>query len=154
MKATTPVIEALMTQIIARDIAAGVELARSLGHRMPSDFDVGVRFIADGRITRIRMRLDDVTYDSIVELPDLEGRQSLQITAVMWEEAWLRIHADALVVADGWLDKHPEATVSEEGAAQALSFLSKISSDEKLRTEWMSECRERSKNFKYTTTKR
>jgi hypothetical protein len=152
MKATTPDIESLMTQIIARDIAAGVELARSLGHCMPAAFDVGVRFIAAGEVTRIRMRLDDVTYDSIVRLPDLEGHQSLRVTAAMWEVAWGRIHADALTVANVWLDKHPEAM--GKNAAQALSFLNQISSDEKLYMQWMAACRERSVNFTYTTKSR
>lgn len=145
----TESIKILVTQIVARDIAAGVELARSLGHKMPADFAVGVRFIEDGRNTRIRMRLDDATHDAIVELPDLYGRQSLRTTDGMWQAAWDRIHADAVTLAQVWLDKHPEAFVKRESAAKALSILDALRADDELHQRWIEACQERAKHFRY-----
>jgi hypothetical protein len=140
-----------MTQIIARDVAAGVEFARSLGFRLPADFDIGVRFIDDGARTRIRMRLNDATYDSIVKLPDLDGNQPLRVIATMWEVAWQRIHADALTVVIVWIDKHPDDSLdAQQNAACALPILDALL-DEDLYAKWMAGCRERSRHFKYTT---
>jgi hypothetical protein len=144
-----PVIEDLVTQIVARDIAAGVELARSVGHKMPANFAIGVRFIQDGDRTRIRLRLDDATHDTIVTLPDLLGRQSLRETDAMWQRAWERIHSDALTVAQKWIDKHPEAMVSKEGATKAVAILDALAADPELSKQWMESCRERAKHFKY-----
>lgn len=151
MKLTASIRE-LVTQIVARDVAAGVELARSIGHQMPKDFAVGVRFIEDGDQTRIRMRLDDATYDSIVNLPYLDGRISLKTVDAMWKAAWERIHADALVLAQVWLDKHPETRVSKEGAAKALAILDAFQADDTLQKRWMESCRERAKHFTYRGT--
>jgi hypothetical protein len=148
MKLTTEIRE-LVTQIVARDVAAGVELARSIGHPMPKDFAVGVRFIEDGQNTRVRMRLDDATYDSIVQLPHLDGRQSLATTDAMWKAAWQRIHTDALILAQVWLDKHPEVRVSNEGAVKALAILDALKADEALHERWMTSCHERAKRFTY-----
>jgi hypothetical protein len=139
----------LVTQIVARDVAAGVELARSIGHQMPKDFAVGVRFVEDGVHTRIRMRLDDVTYDAIVELPHLDGRLSIRAVDAMWKTAWERIHSDALVLAQVWLDKHPETFVPKEGAAKALAILDALAADDMLQARWMDSCRERAKHFTY-----
>jgi hypothetical protein len=145
----TAMIRELVTQIVARDVAAGVELARSIGHPMPKDFAVGVRFIEDGAHTRIQIRLDDATYDSIVSLPHLDGRQSLVTTDAMWQAAWERIHADALVLAQVWLDKHPEVRVSKERAAKALAILDTPEADDVLHARWMESCLERAKHFTY-----
>lgn len=145
----TAAIKDLVTQIVARDVAAGVELARSIGHPMPRDFAVGVRFVEDGDRTRIRMRLDDATYDSIVQLPHLDGRQSLKTTDTMWKVAWERIHADALVLAQVWLDKHPEVQVSKEGTVKALAILDALKADDALHVKWMQSCLERAKHFTY-----
>ena len=139
----------LVTQIVARDVAAGVELARSIGHPMPRDFDVGVRFIEDGSATRLRMRLDDVTHDSIVQLPYLDGRLSIKTVDAMWKTAWERIHADALVLAQVWLDKHPETRVAKEGAVKALAILDALAADDALHARWLESCRERAKHFTY-----
>ena len=139
----------LVTQIVARDVAAGVELARSIGHPMPKDFDVGVRFVDDGVRTRIRMRLDDAVYDAIVYLPHLDGRMSLATTDAMWKTAWDRIHTDALTLAQVWLDKHPEVRVSKDGSVKALAILDALAADEALHTRWMESCRERAKHFVY-----
>lgn len=139
----------LVTQIIAHDVAAGVELARSIGHAMPKDFAVGVRFIEDGDRTRVRMRLDDVSYDAIVRLPHLDGHQSLRKTDEMWKLAWERIHTDALTLAQIWIDKHPEAMVAKEGAVKALAILDALEADEALHTRWMRSCHERAKHFTY-----
>lgn len=146
---TDPMIRELVTQIVARDIAAGVELARSIGHPMPRDFEVGVRFIEDGGRTRVQMRLDDVTHDSIVRLPRLDGRLSIRAVDEMWEIAWGRVHADALVLAQVWIDKHPEARVSKEGAVEALKILDALAADDELYARWMTACRERAKHFSY-----
>jgi hypothetical protein len=142
-------IEALVTQVVARDVAAGVELARSIGYAMPKDFDVGVAFHeeADGR-TRIRMRLDDTRYDSLVVLPHLDGRTSMQRNSEMWEAAWQRIHTDAITIAHVWIDKHPEAKPRD--ATQMLSLLDAMKADEDLSKKWMMECEERAKRFTYT----
>jgi len=148
MKLTTSIRD-LVTQIIARDVAAGVELARSIGHAMPKDFSVGVRFIEDGDRTRVRMRLDDATYDSIVQLPHLDGRLSIVTVDAMWKTAWDRIHADALVLAQIWLDKHPETRVSKEGAVKALALLDALKADDVLHARWLETCRERAKHFTY-----
>jgi hypothetical protein len=142
-------IRELVTQIVARDVAAGVELARSIGHPMPRDFAVGVRFIEDGECTRVRMRLDDATHDSVVRLPHLDGLQSLVTTDGMWKVAWERIHVDALVLAQGWLNKHPEVNVSKEGATKALAILDALKADAALSARWMESCRERAKHFTY-----
>ena len=145
----TAAIRELVTQIVARDVAAGVELARSIGHPMPKDFDVGVRFIEDGMHTRIRMRLADATHDSIVQLPHLDGRLSIATVDAMWKTAWKRIHADALVLAQVWIDKHPEIHVSKEGAVKALTILDALAADEALQSHWLKTCRERAKHFSY-----
>lgn len=149
---TTPAIEDVVTQIVARDITAGVELARSLGYTMPTDFNIGVRFIHERDVTRIRMRLNDVAHDAIVRLPDLSirhgrHRQSLATSSQMWVDAWERIHADALTVAHVWIDKHPDAKASL--GVRALALLDAMQSDA-LMAGWMNSCRERSKHFKYT----
>lgn len=148
MKLTTEIRE-LVTQIVARDVAAGVELARSIGHPMPEDFAVGVRFVEDGECTRIRLRLDDAIHDSIVRLPYLDGRLSIKAVDAMWKTAWERIHVDALVLAQVWLDKYPEVRVSKEGAAKALEILDALKADDALHTKWVETCRERSKHFTY-----
>ena len=148
MKLTAPIRE-LVTQIVARDVAAGVELARSIGHPMPKDFDVGVRFIEDGAHTRIRMRLDDATHDAIVQIPHLDGRLSIKAVDAMWKTAWERIHADALVLAQVWLDKHPEIRVAKEGAVKALAILDALTADDALHARWLESCRERAKHFTY-----
>lgn len=145
----TAAIKELVTQIVARDVAAGVELSRSIGHPMPRDFAVGVRFVEDGDRTRIRMRLDDATYDAIVQLPHLDGRQSLKTTDAMWKAAWERIHADALTLAQVWLDKHPEAFVKRDGAAKAIAILDALKADDELHMKWMQSCLERAKHFTY-----
>ena len=148
MKLTTAIRE-LVTQIVARDVAAGVELARSIGHAMPKDFDVGVRFVEDGDRTRIRIRLDDATYDSIVQLPHLDGRLSIVTIDAMWKSAWERIHIDALVLAQVWLDKHPETRVSKDGAVKALAILDALKDDDALHDRWIESCRDRAKHFTY-----
>ena len=168
MAPLTKAIEALITNIVARDVAAGVELARSLGYKMPKEFDVGVRFIGEPRKLkgyfsgeppdhpmRIRMRLADVTYDSLVTLPELEessswGRLKISMASVAlkWERAWERIHDDALIIAQVRIDKHPEAAMDRPRAA--LTFLATLENDDALMAKWLRECRERSKHFKYT----
>ena len=148
MKLTAEIHE-LVTQIVARDVAAGVELARSIGHSMPKDFAVGVRFIEDGERTRIRMRLDDAMHDAIVQLPHLDGRLSIVTVDAMWQTAWERIHADALVLAQVWLHKHSEMRVSKEGAVKALAILDAFLADDALQERWMESCRERAKHFTY-----
>jgi len=151
---TDPTIEMLVTQIVARDIAAGVELARSIGHAMPTEFDIGVTFIEDGAKTRIRMRLDDVTYDSLVVLAPLDGSVPLRIIDDLWKSAWERIHADALTVAQIWIDRHPEVILNNETAIRALTILDAMASDEDLHARWMKSCTERAKHFKYTVQPR
>lgn len=169
MGALTKATEAILTNIIARDVAAGVELARSLGYKMPKAFDVGVTFIHEprnlrGRIPlgpppdwtiRIRMRMGDASYDALVTLPEIEqpmwGRYekiSLADVSAKWERAWLRIHSDALTVAQVWIDKHPEAAMDRPG--DALSFLDLVKSDDAVLGKWLAECRERAKQLKYT----
>jgi len=148
MKLTSAIRE-LVTQIVARDVAAGVELARSIGHPMPKDFAVGVRFVEDGDRTRIQMRLDDATHDAIVQLPHLDGRLSIVTVDAMWKTAWERLHGDALVLAQVWLDKHPEARVSKEGATKALAILDAIKDDDALQARWIESCRDRAKHFTY-----
>lgn len=145
----TPSIKTLITNIVARDIAAGVELARSLGHKMPKDFDVGVSFLEDGDgRTRIRMRLNDACYDAIVTLPHLDGQLSLQRVDAMWKAAWERIHADTLVVAQVWLDKHPDAFTKE--SVTALAIVDAVLADDVLQKRWLASCAERAKHFTYT----
>ena len=148
MKLTSP-IEAFVTAIVARDVAAGVELARSLGYPMPKDFDVGVRFHEerDGR-TRISMRLDDARHDALVWLPYLDGRISNARADTMWKTAWLRLHGDALTVAQVWIDKHPEARPRD--GVKALAILDALKADDELHQKWMKSCEERAKRFTYT----
>lgn len=167
MGALTKSTEALVTNIIARDVAAGVELARSLGYKMPKEFDVGVRFIHEPRKLighlrstppdwpmRIRMRLADASYDALVTLPELEQHPwsrfkiSMRDVAAKWERAWERIHADAFMVAQVWIGKHPEAAMDRP--RDALAILDVLKQDDTVMAKWMAECRERSKHFKYT----
>jgi hypothetical protein len=148
MKLTTEIAD-LVTQIVARDVAAGVELARSIGHPMPKDFAVGVRFIEDGERTRVRMRLDDAHHDSIVQLPHLDGGQSLATTDAMWKTAWERIHTDALILAQIWLDKHPEVNLSQKTAVKAIAILDALEADAALHASWRRACRDRAKHFVY-----
>ena len=169
MGALTKATEAIITNIVARDVAAGVELARSLGYKMSAEFDVGVTFLHEprnlvGRLPpggpppdwplRIRMRMVDATYDSRVTLPELDQppwsrfKISMVDVAEKWERAWGRIHADALTVAQVWIDKHPEAAMDRP--ADALTFLDLMKSDDAAMVKWLAECRERSKHFKYT----
>jgi hypothetical protein len=143
----TASIESMVTHIVARDIAAGVELARSMGYPMPRDYDIGVKFIADGQRTRIRMRLGDVTYDSLVTLPDLDGRMSLRKVDDMWVEAWQRIKADAITVAQVWLGKHPEVQLSPTVASKTLAVLAAYSYDNS--SKWIAEAREIAKRLTY-----
>lgn len=145
----TAQIRELATQIIARYVAAGVELARTLGHAMPRDFAVGVRFIEDGHCTRVRMRLDDAEHDAVVLLPRLDGQMSLASVDAMWKRAWDKIHVDAIVLAQVWLDKHPEARVGKDGAKKAVALLDVLASDDDLQECWLEACRERAKHFSY-----
>ena len=140
----------LMTQVIARDVATGVEMARSLGNKMPAEFDVGVRFLSepDGR-TRIRIRLDDATYDSLVTLPRLDT--PMQRIEDVLKRAWQRLHADATTVAHIWLDRHPEARSSSVDAKATLAILDKLLSNEVLEAKWLRDCHECAKTFRYTT---
>lgn len=147
---TTPEIENLVTQVLARDIAAGVELARSLGYVMPTDFTIGIKFMFAGSRTRVRMRLDDVTHDSFVMLPDLNGRQSLPETDRLWKAAWERLHVDALTVAQVWIDHHPTAL---KDGVHALAILDAMKADDDLHAKWMASCRERAKSFQYRTVR-
>jgi hypothetical protein len=166
MAPLTKATEAIVTNIVARDVAAGVELARSLGYKMPKEFDVGVRFISEPRNLlvpvsatppdwpmRIRTRMADASYDSLVTLPELEVppwsrfKISMADVASKWERAWDRIHADALTVAQVWVDKHPE--VAMDRPRDALAIWDALKSDDAM-AKWMSECRERAKHFKYT----
>lgn len=142
-------IESLVTHIIARDVAAGVEMARSMGYAMPRNFDIGVRFIQDGSRTRIRMRLNDVTYDSIVTLPDLSpGRMSLRKVDEMWTAAWQRIKADAITMGQVWIEKHPESHMDSDGARRTLAKLDAMTDD---RTDqWIAEAREIAKRLTYS----
>jgi hypothetical protein len=146
-------IKTLVTQIVARDVAAGVELARSLGYSMPKDFDVGVSFHEeyDGR-TRIQLRLDDARYAAIVQLPHLDGRLSIKSVDAMWQKAWTRIHADALTVAQVWIDKHPEAHPKD--ATKTLAILDVLRADDVLHEKWITACEERARAFRYSQTPR
>ncbi len=150
----------LVTQIVARDVATGVELARSIGHKMPASFDVGVTFMKlgvgrEGVKTRVRIRLDDATYDSIVDLPHLDDRApSMRVVDAMWRAAWDRIHADAVTMAHVWLNKHPTAFVTEGDVQLSLAMLDAIKDDEELSASWMAACRQRAKRFKYESVPR
>jgi hypothetical protein len=145
----TRAIRDLVTQIVARDVAAGVELARSIGYSMPKDFAVGVSFVEDGEFTRIWLRLDDVSHDAIVRLPHLDGRQSLTTTDAMWKRAWVHIHGEALVLAQRWIDKHPDVRPSGEAAAKTHSILDTLKADDALFQQWITECQDRAKHFTY-----
>jgi hypothetical protein len=167
MAPLTKTTEAIVTNIIARDVAAGVELARSLGYKMLKDFDVGVRFIYEPRILighllptppdwpmRIRMRMADASYDTLVVLPELDQprsgrfRISTADVAAKWERAWSRIHADAMTVAQVWIGKHPESAMDQP--AGALTFLDLVKSDDAILGKWIAACRERAKQLTYT----
>ena len=149
MKFTKP-IETLVINVIARDVAAGVELARSLGYQMPKDFDVGVTFVEDGSRTRIRIRLNDVVYDSIVRIPHLDAGYPLKFIDEMWKAAWERIHADCITVSQVWIDNHPESRMTKKEAEKSLSILDALKTNEGLFDQWMDTCRERAKHLKYT----
>jgi hypothetical protein len=84
-----------------------------------------------------------------VRLPNLDGRQSLASVDTMWKTAWERIHTDALVLAQRWLDKHPEVRVSKEGTVKAIAILDALKADDALHARWMKSCLERAKHFTY-----
>ena len=134
----------MITNLIARDVAAGVELARSLGYAMPRDFDVGVRFLDNP--TRVRMRLNDAELDSIVHLPD--ENSGLHGRAHLWRRAWERMQSDALTLSHVWISKHPEAAVKD--AEVTLSLLDRMKVDREASDRWMAGCRERAAAFTYS----
>jgi hypothetical protein len=145
----TESIKTLVIQIVARDVATGVQMARSLGHQMPDNFDIGVRFVYDREKTRIRIRFDDVTYDSIVKLPNLDGRYPLRLVDKMWKDALLRIHSDSLTLANVWLDKHPESKMTGDNPTKAIAFLDTVLENDELSMKWIEICREHAKHLKY-----
>lgn len=135
----------LVTQIVARDVSTGVEMARSIGHKMPKNFTIGVRIAGvtpgkNGEVTRVRIRLDDVFYDSILTVPFMDGRMSLGKVDMMWREAMQVLRGDALTLAHVWLDRHPDQALSKKDANNALNKLKKLVVDDQTGEAWQREC--------------
>jgi hypothetical protein len=148
----------VLAEIVARHVATGVEMAKSIGHKMPQHYDVGFKLVdydhsissATGTQTRFRIRMADVTYDSVVIVPHFDGRIPLRLVSSMWKDAMQRIAGDALTMANVWLGKHPEARISDHDVKRALDAFDLMNGNEDLTRRWMTECEERAKhaNFK------
>jgi hypothetical protein len=82
--------EKILSHIIARDVAYGVEMARSIGHKMPREYDVGYskrieRRTGTGMGVRVKLRLDDATYEVPVFVPHLDSRCTMLELSEAWE---------------------------------------------------------------------
>ena len=145
----------LVTQIVARDVSTGVEIWRSIGHKMPKNFSIGVRIAGvtpgkNGEVTRVRIRLDDVFYDSILTVPFMDGRMSMDKVDVMWREAMGILRSDALTLAHVWLDRHPDQALSAKDAGAALHKLKKLLVDDQTGEAWQAECAKRAQKLTYS----
>lgn len=150
--------EELLAQIIARDVACGVEMARSIGHRMPLEYDVGFtrKSLMIGRLpgalgvqTVITLRLDDATYDVRVLVPYLDGRTTLAQVDELWNDLVERLHSASLTLAHVWLDKHPDAQVKGEEATAALAKLAALGSTDIASDAWLAVCRRKAQAARY-----
>lgn len=83
----------LVTQIVARDVSTGVEMARSIGHKMPKNFAIGVRIAGvtpgkNGEVTRVASGvretsteadlLEDHEVECLIQTSRLESGQASQ----------------------------------------------------------------------------
>jgi hypothetical protein len=153
----TPTVLTVITKMIAQDVAAGVEMARSLGHKMPTSFDVGVKVVScvqrpkHEEIT-LQIRLDDATLNSyfrfLTEMTPKGMREEIAAVAIA------RIRADALTMLHAWLDKHPEAFLDKSQAEAALKKLAAVMRDEQLCDEWSCEAAAAASKFTYTPVRR
>ncbi len=147
--------EAIVIQIVARDVVVGVEMARSLGYPMPKDFNVGFQItncedLKTGQKTRITLRLDDVTYNSILLLPYLNGLHSMPMVDRLMNEAMNRLRSDAHTLAHIWLSKHDVyKTMPSDKLQAALAKLDILSREDRSAVKWNAEISERVKRFKY-----
>lgn len=122
----------LVHQIVARDVARGFELARSLGYQVPKEYDVGLKYKpagrpvkglhADGQWYLFTIRVSEVRRDVRVYLPEFNGRQSLRRVSDLWERVMTELHRAASMMAHYWIDAHPEA-IDVESAKAALEKL-------------------------------
>lgn len=150
-------IESIMTHILARDVAAGVEMARSLGYVMPANFDIGIKFqqtergYGDCVPYRVTLRLNDAHYSSLVALPNFDLSVPIKKSEIIMTSAWNRLHADALTLAQVWIDKHPEAYMNDPN--KALQRLDAMASDDVVFDRWMSDCRKRAHGLKFEMRK-
>ena len=143
----------LATMIIARDVAAGFELAKSLGYKVPKSYDVGVTIVhriarPKGEACRVRIRVDDVFLDSTIIWPDLYGRCSMRECSEMSNIALERLQADALTVPHLWIDRHGGLT--KEQASDALAKLSKYATTDEDGEAWFREARDRANRQTFT----
>ena len=143
----------LATMIIARDVAAGFELAKSLGYKVPKSYDVGVSVIR--RIPRpkseactIRIRVEDVFLDTTIIWPHLDGRCSMRECSEMSNIALERLRADAMTVPHVWIARHGGLT--KEQAADALVKLSKYATTDEQGEAWFREARDRANRQTFT----
>jgi hypothetical protein len=148
----TPTTETLLAHIIARDVAYGVEMARSIGHRMPVEYDVGFsgrmeQPLSTGIATRIRLRLDDAIYEVPVIVPYLDGRTTIQQVDRLWRALMDRLKSASLSLAHVWLDKHPDAMSKD--AEASLERLQAISRDDAAETAWAEECRNKAQAARF-----
>ncbi|MGH7684792.1 MAG: hypothetical protein ACREMT_10640 [Vulcanimicrobiaceae bacterium] len=147
----------LVAQIVARDVGAGVEMARSLGYKMPTEYDVGFLIVSRELIKGaskviIRIRLDDVTYDSGIIWPtQLTPRGNIER---LMAQAFERLRADAVTLAHIWYGKHHEAAPTAIALGEALKKLNLMQRDDVAAQKWMRECAERAKSFTYKTEPR
>ncbi len=146
--------EELITQIVARDVALGVEMARSIGHRMPVEYDVGFSKRVEnldrtGIKTRITLRLDDARHDVLVLVPYLDGRSTMRDVDEKWRELMSQLRSASLTLAHVWLDQHPEARMSEVQAKGALAKLDVIKSNDAAEAEWAKECLRKAQAARY-----
>lgn len=138
--------ETLLAYIIARYVAHGVEMARSIGHQMPREYDVGyskrviVRHRA-GMDVKVKLRLDDASYEVAVLVPYLDERSSIVELNQRWESMMDSLRSAALTLAQVWLEKHPEAVLKGASVEAALVKLDAIARNDATEAAWAEECR-------------
>lgn len=148
-------VDDMLASIVARDVAFGFEMARDLGHRVPTDYDVGFhRFLRlpkhNGIDTHFRIRVNEVGQDVRALVPHIDGRVSLVEVDRMWRDVMDRLSSAAITLANIWLERHPEARASAEQAPSVLARLRYLEQSERDQERWAAELRERVKRSAYT----
>lgn len=146
--------EELITHIVARDVAYGVEMARSIGHRMPIEYDVGFSKRIEnldqaGIRMRITLRLDDARHDVLVLVPYLDNRSTMREVDEKWHELMRRLRSASLTLAHVWLDRHPDARIPDPQIRGALAKLDVLKINDDAEAAWAKECLRKAQAARY-----